>query len=96
MLNLGTNKEPLSKKFLNPAQVTSAQFGQMVLPLKLKINYRSRKKLVLSVAAFFRRSFRQSYRNLHKFCSFRWGTKICPNWPMVTWGVTQFLHTDPS
>jgi len=35
----------------------------------------------------FRRSFRQSYRNLHKFCSFRWGTKICPNWPMVTWSV---------
>jgi len=30
--------------------------------------------------AFFRRCFGQSYRNLHKFCSFWWGTKICPNW----------------
>jgi len=53
---------------INPAQVTSAQFGQTLLLLKLKIS---------SVAAFFGRSFGQSYRNLHKFCSFRWGTKIC-------------------
>jgi len=33
---------------------------------------------------------------MHKFCSFRWGTNICPNWPMVTWGATKFLHKDPS
>jgi len=52
--------------------------------------------VVLSVAAFFRRSFRQFGRNPHKFCRFWWGTKICPNWPMVTWGVTKFLHKDPS
>jgi len=67
------------KKNLNPAQVTSAQFGQTVLLLKFKTSKGSRRKLVLSVAAFFRRSFGQFYRNLHKFCSFRWGTKICPN-----------------
>jgi len=83
-------------QLLNPAQVTSAQFGQTVLLLKLKISSRSRRKLVLSVAAFFRRSFGQSYRNLHKFCSFQWGTKICPNWLMVAWGTTKYLHKDPS
>ena len=37
---------------VNPAQVTSAQFGQAVLLLKLKNSQRSRRKLVLPVAAF--------------------------------------------
>ena len=77
----------------NPAQVTSVQFGQTVLLLKLKFSLRSRRKLVHSVAAFFGRSYGQSYRNLHKCCSIPWGTKICPNWLMVTWGVTKLLHT---
>ena len=39
-----------SKPTANPTQVTSAQFGQTVLQLKLKNS--SRRKLVLSVAAF--------------------------------------------
>jgi len=41
--------------------------------------------LTTTVAAFFRRPFGQSYRNLHKFCSCWWGTKICPKCYMVTW-----------
>jgi len=64
--------------------------GKAVLQLKFKNSQRSRRKLVPSVAAFFKRSFEsfgQSYRHLHKFCSFRWGTTICPNWPIVTCGV---------
>jgi len=71
--------------------VIRKSLGTTVL-LKLKISWHSRWKLVLSVAAFFRHFFGQSYRNLHQFCCFRWGTSICPNWPMVTWGVTKFLH----
>ena len=81
---------------LLPAQVTFAQLGQTVLLLKLKISSCSRRKLFLSVATFFRRSFGQSCRNLHKIFSFLLRTKICTTWPMVTWGVTKFLHKDPS
>ena len=63
--------------------------GKAVLQLKFKNSQRSRRKLVPSVAAFFKRSFEsfgQSYRHLHYFVVFdeeRQFAQIDPLLPVV-------------